>query len=91
MCHYNFSIHCQQLPKPYGFLDATCKEGTLGRLINHARKPHANITFLMAISKGQPRVGAISLRTIKKGEQLLWDYEPKREKNIPWTMVPMSE
>ena len=60
-------------------IDATNKIGTIGRLINHAPKPHSNCVGVVV----NDRVAIVSQKAISPDEQLTWDYG-FRSKDLPW-------
>ena len=60
-------------------IDATNQIGTIGRLVNHALKPHANCVGVVVDDK----VAIISQQRISPNEQLTWDYG-FRSKDLPW-------
>lgn len=62
-------------------LDATRAFGTLGRLINHDRKP--NLRSMAAMVNGTLRVGFLAARVIMKGDELTFNYG-HQETDIPW-------
>ena len=69
---------------PVGWLcfDATRKVGSLGRLINHSSTPNLRPFRPLQIER-KWRVGFLATRTIRAGEELVYDYgcEPS---GLPW-------
>ena len=69
-------------------LDATNKQGRLGRLVNHS-KTKANVVTKVLEVDGQPRLCLIASKDIKKGSNLQYDYGDRRKvaiKQFPWLM-----
>ena len=67
-------------------VDATKEDNTLGRLINHSRtKP--NIRSLIIDVDNTPHIIFYSMRDIKQGEELLYDYGDRSTASLtahPW-------
>ena len=57
-------------------IDATDEDGTMGRLINHSRK--GNCTPKVTEVDGSPRLYFVANRTIRSGEELLFNYDDRR-------------
>lgn len=67
-------------------IDATKEDGTLGRLINHSRLLN-NIKPVVGVKDEIPYVYFVAIRTILKGEELLYDYSDKSKTSkiaFPW-------
>ena len=67
-------------------IDATEEDGSLGRLINHSLHG-PNLKMKVVTVDDKPRVVFIASRTIKEGEELLYDYGEQRKAVIeanPW-------
>ena len=70
----------------YFSLDATNKQGRLGRLVNHS-KTKANVVTKVLEVVGQPRLCLIASKDIEKGSNLQYDYGDRRKvaiKQFPW-------
>ena len=55
-------------------IDATSESSDLGRLINHSRKYQNSVPKVWELSYGDPRIIFEAVRDIKKGEEILYDY-----------------
>ena len=67
-------------------VDATKEDGTLGRLINHS-KTKANIKSVIMEVDDTPHIIFLSIRNIKAGEELLYDYGDRSTASLtsyPW-------
>ena len=67
-------------------LDGTEETGRIGRLCNHSRK-HPNMITKIHILEKKPYLIFISKTDIKKGQELVYDYNEKRAfvlQNNPW-------
>lgn len=69
-------------------IDATSESGRLGRLINHSRKK-PNLKPRVHLLYNRPYVILIANCTIKKGEELLFDYGDRSKNSTthhPWLL-----
>ena len=66
-------------------IDATTDDGSLGRLINCSHK-NPNLKPVVHQIDHQPRVFFQTLTVIKRGEELVWDYNlsSQERKDHPW-------
>ncbi|KAL1502706.1 hypothetical protein ABEB36_007813 [Hypothenemus hampei] len=67
-------------------IDATQETGKLGRLVNHSRT-NSNLYTKTILVDGLPRLVLLAKETIKKGQELLYDYGDRSKesiKNHPW-------
>lgn len=67
-------------------IDATQETGKLGRLINHSRTC-SNLYTKTVLVDGLPRLVLLAKETIKKGQELLYDYGDRSRESIkyhPW-------
>ena len=71
-----------------GWYDAHPEEykHTFGRSMNHSRE-HPNLIGRLKFFKGQPRLLFETLRPIKEGEELVWDYGDKGLDAPEWMRV----
>ena len=66
-------------------IDATSESSDLGRLINHSRKYHNSVPKVWELSYGDPRIIFEAVRDIKKGEEILYDYQRKHVRDsLEW-------
>uniref|UniRef100_T1G895 SET domain-containing protein n=1 Tax=Helobdella robusta TaxID=6412 RepID=T1G895_HELRO len=67
-------------------IDATAETGRLGRLVNHSRmKPNCKTKVVMV--KNVPRLILVATKTIKEGDEILYDYGDRSKESIlahPW-------
>ena len=59
-------------------IDATAKDGSFGRLINHSTK-EANLVMKVIAVAGTPRVVFLASKEIPIGSELLYDYGERRK------------
>lgn len=67
-------------------MDATKEDSTLGRLINHS-KTKPNIRSLIIDVDNTPHIIFYSIRDIKQGEELVYDYGDRSTASLtahPW-------
>lgn len=67
-------------------IDATQETGKLGRLINHSRT-NGNLYTKTVLVDGLPRLVLLAKESIKRGQELLYDYGDRSRESIkyhPW-------
>ena len=69
-------------------VDATEESGKLGRLINHSRGA-PNLEVVAVVQDGEKRLALLAAKTIKAGEELLYNYGETRVAPLsdhPWLL-----
>ena len=58
--------------------DATRRYHQIGRYLNHAQHPNAELTTPV-FARGKLRIGFVAVRDIEVGDEVVWDYEVRGE------------
>ena len=73
-CTLYFNFHSEEFA-----VDATSESLKMGRLINHSKKFPNSAPKVLELRHGDPRVIFEAIRDIKKGEEILYDYNERRK------------